>query len=56
MNGIIAVAQAVIDEPWEPPMIIPKDDSPLVTTLVPLLGLLVAYGMVLLLAATGRTP
>lgn len=56
MNHVAAVAQPVVEEPWEPLLVVPKDNSTLVTTLAPLLGLLVVYGVVLVAAFAGRMP
>jgi hypothetical protein len=44
----MAVAQSVDQQPWDDSPVIPKDDSAVVTTLLPLVGLLVVYGAVLL--------
>ena len=56
MNHVVAVAQPVVEEPWEPLVVIPKDDSALFTTFMPLLGLLFIYGTVLISAFAGRMP
>ena len=53
---IVAVAQPVAEDVWDPSMVIPKDDSALLTTFMPLLGLLVVYGTVLVSAFAGRMP
>lgn len=56
MNNLVAVARPVVEEAWEPSMVIPKDDSALLTTFMPLLGLLLVYGTALFSAFAGRTP
>lgn len=56
MNNLIAVARPVVGEAWDPPMVIPKDDAALLTTFMPLLGLLVVYGTALFSAFAGRMP
>ena len=44
----VAVPQPEEHKPWAEPPVIPKDDAAVLTTLLPLLGLLVIYGAVLL--------
>lgn len=44
----VAVAQSVDLPSWDDCSVIPKDDSAVFTTLLPLVGLLVVYGAVLL--------
>jgi hypothetical protein len=56
VNNLVAVARPVVEDRWEPPMAIPKDDSALLTTFMPLVGLLVVYGTVLFSALAGRMP
>lgn len=56
MNHVVAVAQPVVEEAWEPLLVVPKDNSSLVTTLAPLLGLLFVYGTALFSAFAGRMP
>lgn len=51
----IAVAQSVDLPSWADCPVIPKDDSAVVTTLLPLVGLLVVYGGVVL-SNLGSSP
>jgi hypothetical protein len=54
VNSLIAVARPVVEEAWDPPIVIPMDDSALLTTFMPLLGLLLVYGTALFSAFAGR--
>lgn len=56
MNNLIAVAKPVVEEHWEPLLIVPKNDSALFTTFIPLLGLLFVYGTVLVSEFAGMMP
>lgn len=44
----LAVAQSVEQKPWDEVPVIPTDDSAVLTTMLPLLALLVVYGAILL--------
>lgn len=44
----LAVAQSVDQEPWDHEPVIPTDDSAILTTMLPLIALLVVCGAVLL--------
>lgn len=44
----LAVAQSVEQKPWDEEPLIPTDDSAVLTTMLPLVALLVLYGTILL--------
>jgi hypothetical protein len=49
----IAVEQTVEHQPWDTGTVIPKDDSAIFTTLLPLTAVLVVYGVVLFFSLHG---
>lgn len=47
-SPVLAVAQAVEQKPWDEKLLIPTDDSVVLTTMLPLVALLMVYGAILL--------
>jgi hypothetical protein len=52
-SSCIAVAQPAEHQPWDTASVIPKDDSAVLTTLLPLVVLLLVFGAMLVSSMGG---